>query len=502
MTTSDRHDAPGLDRPATRPVVAGEMGTGVTVAGMDVDHDQLDALVGALSGRGRDVGALHLDKDGNLPAGVAEKMLAREQSRRNRQSDTEMLVGDQGGMRRVLAGFTGIPASIDEPIPRQKSRVENTAEVVKSITESNVGAPGAKSKGKAHAAVAGATDKVQAVFAPDPKRLIGMGADFFTKDKHGDRHTGSKATKFGLYAVWSLVPFPWNIVVFIAGYFIISIVLTLIGIVMGLMMSMGDPPSPTDAVSSWIKPPWQWSIFTSDEEQAEAEEAAEHRAEAAEEMRAELDMEGVDIATCLAPYGDTVMTTPPRFIGAEAPPQPTPPTAPERPGSDASREDVERYNAAVREYNAAVTRYGEDLETYRDTAHLYSTDAPVMDQDAPVLSDGELTDAATGVAEQLPVDADPLLAQAYLMTAWAGGTSGWEHFTAVVRSEVPGGLNGVTAGNMAAVVAVFFEPGSDSLAYQVPAGVSLHTLQRRGQFNDSAEPVGLTEFLACTTGTG
>lgn len=485
-------------------------------AGGGIDMSVIADLY-AIAGKKEDHGgAPKLDKHGDAPPELIRMQQARDAAKANR-SGMDELVGDQTGLRRVMALTTGIPADTTPRIEREQSRVEKTAQLVKKLEKQSrassgpsggdsspmagvVGkAAGSTAAGsKVSGTVAEATDKVQMLATPDPKRLIGMGADVFIRDDNGDRHAGKKLGKMGLYALYSLLPPPWNFVAVVVVLALSAVVFFVVAILLAVTLATVNTSSPADAVAPKIAPPWEWFSNTSDKDQAEAAEAEEERAKAVEEMRKELDMEGVDVGKCLAPYGTTITTTPAKYIGAEAPEQPQPPVKPTRPDRDADDAEVREYNRLVREYNEAVRQYEKDAKEYRDTAPLYTTDTPVMEAGTEILTgDGELTDPANKVAEDLPTEASSLAAQAYLMTAWAGGTSGWDHFASVVRAEVPGGMSGITDSNLATVVAAFFEPGYKAEAYETPAAVALYALQTRGQFDGSGSLSGLEPFMEC-----
>src|SRR5699024_3701105 len=175
-------------------------------------------------------GAPKLDKHCDAPPELIRMQQARDAAKANR-SGMDELVGDQTGLRRVMALTTGIPADTTPRIEREQSRVEKTAQLVKKLEKQSRASSGpsggdsspmagviGKAAGstaagsKVSGTVAEATDKVQMLATPDPKRLIGMGADVFIRDDNGDRHVGKKLGKMGLYALYSLLPPPWNFV--------------------------------------------------------------------------------------------------------------------------------------------------------------------------------------------------------------------------------------------------------------------------------------------------
>lgn len=104
------------------------------------------------------------------------------------------------------------------------------------------------------------------------------------------------------------------------------------------------------------------------------------------------------------------------------------------------------------------------VEVPVENAELVSDKPPVVAPGSQIIDgDGRPTDAVRGVLETVPENTPAAIARAYLVTALAGGTTGYDHFEKVASRA----LNGqpVTPDNAAGVAQAFFPEGTDLAPY-------------------------------------
>lgn len=97
-------------------------------------------------------------------------------------------------------------------------------------------------------------------------------------------------------------------------------------------------------------------------------------------------------------------------------------------------------------------------------SELISDDDPVVAPGSQVIdAEGRPSQAVEGIVETIPQDTPAVIARAYLVTALAGGTTGFEHFEDVASRALDG--RKVNADNAAAVAQAFFPTGTDLRPY-------------------------------------
>lgn len=97
-------------------------------------------------------------------------------------------------------------------------------------------------------------------------------------------------------------------------------------------------------------------------------------------------------------------------------------------------------------------------------SELISDEDPIVDPGSQVIdAEGSPTDAIDGVVDTIPDDTHAVIARAYLVTALAGGTTGFEHFEAVASRALDG--EPVTADNAVSIAQAFFPTGTDLRPY-------------------------------------
>lgn len=98
------------------------------------------------------------------------------------------------------------------------------------------------------------------------------------------------------------------------------------------------------------------------------------------------------------------------------------------------------------------------LPEERPEVRLLGDERPLLGEATVVIEDGEFTESVGRVVRQVPGGADAAEAMSFYTVALAGGTSGWDHFTAHSR----GGSGPQTE-------ARFFPPGTDLEPYSEAA---------------------------------
>lgn len=112
-------------------------------------------------------------------------------------------------------------------------------------------------------------------------------------------------------------------------------------------------------------------------------------------------------------------------------------------------------------------------------ADLVSDGEPVVPPGSQVITeDHRPTEAAERVMSTLPEGTHPVIARAYLVTALAGGTTGYDHFERVAARALDG--KKISADNAVAVAQAFFPVGTDLRPYYRVADAYILTAVQAG----------------------
>ena len=123
-------------------------------------------------------------------------------------------------------------------------------------------------------------------------------------------------------------------------------------------------------------------------------------------------------------------------------------------------------------------------------AELVSDRPPLVEPGTQVMVNGRATEQARRVASTVPEGTHAAVARAYLVTALAGGTTDFDHFTRVASRALDG--QPVTPDNAVRVAQAFFPPGVDLAPYYKVADSIVFGLASKGYLT------GKIEFTADT----
>lgn len=173
-----------------------------------------------------------------------------------------------------------------------------------------------------------------------------------------------------------------------------------------------------------------------------------------EDIRAEAEEAGLSgdaEMSCLFELPDATVTATPLYIRAE---------------TDEQRQQREEQ---ARKYGLA------------ENAELVSYDPPLAEPGAQLSVNGRATTLAKDIAATVPYETHAAVARAYLVTSLAGGTTGFEQFSAVASKALDGaGEAAVTPDLAAGVAAAFFPAGTDLSPFYKLADSLVFTLHQQG----------------------
>ena len=287
-----------------------------------------------------------------------------------------------------------------------------------------------------------------------------------------------KAAKSG----WQAIPFWWKLAVVAGALLLVACLLAVVLVAMAGAAAVMGPSSSVGVVANYTDDEAANSPNGDDGGGASLWDRDELN-----EVRDELEGDEPELLQCLgsAPAVEDAADGPWVATQEEADAQ-----------HDAERERRQRVEETWKkpENREQARKLKDAQKKERDYRKEYSRQRKLTDTSdrlatpgGQVMDSGQVDAHLSNVARSVPDGVSMPTAKAFITVGLAGAETSWEHFEAVAKDRIPGGLSGITDDNLGAVYRLYAGDDFDAAPYEKAASSQAAVLAMSGRVDDDPQ---------------